>query len=133
MQIERSPRKANRKPAARRHVAVVHSLAEARAALVAGRAACLPVVLVSPPDAAAYLGVGYFWALVEAARAEFSQTRIEAVMDCGEAPGFALSALRMGFRTVVLRGDPRARARVAAIARALGARLLLRPPPGSPR
>lgn len=132
MQIKQSARKAVRcKPAARRHVAVVHSLAEARAALAAGRAAGLPVVLVSPPGAAAYIGVGYFWAVVEAARAEFSEISIEAVMDCGEAPGFALSALRTGFRTVVLRGDPRARARVAAIARGLGGRLLARPPPSS--
>ena len=120
MQVKRL----QRKPA--RHVAVVGSLPEARAALAeaAGRA----VVLVSPPNAAAYLGVGYFRALVEAARAEFPELSVEGVMDCGAAPGFALSALRTGFRTIVLRGDPRARARVAAIARAGGATLLTRPP-----
>lgn len=114
----------HRKPV--RRVAVVGSLAEARAVLVeAGRR---PVLLVSPPNAAAYLGVAYFQALVEAARGEFPGTAIEAVMDCGDKPGFALSALRAGFATVVLRGEPRARARVAAIARAMGARLLARPP-----
>lgn len=113
-----------RKPA--RRVAVVRSLVEARAVL--GAASGAPAVLVSPPDAAANLGVGFFWALVEAARAEFPGRDIEAAMDCGGAPGYALAALRMGFKTVVLRGDPRARARVAAIARASGARLLARPP-----
>lgn len=120
MQVKRL----QRKPA--RHVAVVGSLAEARAALAA--AAGRAVVLVSPPNAAAYLGVGFFWALVEAARGEFPGVSVEGVMDCGAAPGFALSALRMGFKTIVLRGDPPARARVAAIARATGARLLARPP-----
>ena len=109
-----------------RRVAIVGSLAEARAVLsgAAGR----PVVLVSPPGAAAYLGVGFFRALVDEARAEFPGAEIEAVMDCGDAPGFALSALRMGFAAIVLRGEPRARARVAAIARASGARLLKRAP-----
>jgi hypothetical protein len=105
-------------------VAIVRSLAEARAALAEGG----PVALVSPPGAAAYMGVGFFRALIEAARAEFPGVAIEAVIDCGDAAGFALSALRTGFKTVVLRGDPRARARVAAIAHSVGARVLARPP-----
>jgi hypothetical protein len=120
MQVKRLRRKADR------WVSIVGSLAEARAVLA--EAAGRPVVLVSPPNAAAYLGVGFFWALVEAARAEFPGVAIESVMDCGDASGFALSALRTGFKAVVLRGDPRARARVAAIARTTGARLLARPP-----
>ncbi len=117
-------KKVQRKPV--RRVAVVRSLAEVRALL--GDAPEGPVVLVSTPDAAATLGVGFFWALVEEARAAYPALRVDAVMDCGDAPGYALAALRMGFRTIVLRGDPRARARVAAIARAMGARLLARPP-----
>lgn len=120
MQVKRL----QRKPA--RRIAVVRSLAEARAVLA--EAPRGPIVLVSPPDAAASLGVGFCRALVEVARAEFPAIDIEAVMDCGDAPGHALAALRMGFKEVVLRGDPRARARVAAIARGMGARLLARPP-----
>jgi len=104
--------------------AVVHSLDEARVALAAARAARTRATLVSPPGAAAYLGVGYFAALIEAARAELPDVAFEGVMDCGDDPGFALSALRMGLKCVVLRGDTRARARVAAIARAMGARVL---------
>ena len=133
MQVMRTRRKSRRRdgraplrPAARDVAAVVHSLAEARAVLAG--AARGRVTLVSPPAAAAYLGVAFFRALVDAARAEFPGIAIEAVMDCGDAPGYALSALRMGFTTIVLRGDPRARARVAAIARAGGARILARAP-----
>jgi hypothetical protein len=132
MQIKKTRRKPVRsaralsKPAAAKQVAVVRSLAEARAVLAAASVA--KVVLVSPPGAAAYLGVGFFAALVDAARAEFPGIAIEAVMDCGEDPGWALSALRMGFKAIALRGDPRARARVAAIARAMGARVLVGPP-----
>ncbi len=130
MQIKRTrPKPLRRKRKGRRqHVAIVHSLAAARAAVEAGRQRGMPVVLVSPPGAAAYLGVGFFAALVEAVRAEFPDAAVEAVMDCGDDPGFALSALRMGFKTVVLRGNPRARARVAAIARVIGADLLRAPP-----
>ena len=120
MKVKRLQRRRNRR------VAVVGSLAEARAVLSA--AAGRPVVLVSPPRAASNLGVGFFWALIDAARAEYPGAAVEAVMDCGDAPGFALSALRMGFTTIVLGGDPRARARVAALARASGARLLARAP-----
>ena len=129
MQVKRSQRKPLRRKAARaRLVAVVQAIEEARAALRTARAAGMPVILVSPPGGAAYLGVGFFAALIEAARAEFPEVAVEAVMDCGEDPGWALSALRMGFKTVVLRGNPKARARVVAIARAMGARLLARAP-----
>ena len=106
----------------------MHSLEEARAALNAAAARGAAATLVSPPGAAAYLGVGFFWAVVEAARAEVPGVALEAVMDCGDDPGWALAALRTGFKSVVLGGNRRARARVAAIARAMGARLLLRPP-----
>jgi hypothetical protein len=111
-----------------RCVAVVGSLEEARAALAGARA---PVLFVSPPGSAASLGLGYFSALVEAMRAEFPQIAIDAVIDCGDEPGRALAALRMGFKIVALRGHPRARAAVAAIARALGARLLRHAPRAS--
>ena len=124
MSATRKPQSRN----ARRLVAAVHSLAEARAALRQGSDEGRPVTLVSPPDAAAYLGAGFFWALVEAARAEEPRVAVEAVMDCGDDPGWALAALRTGFKTVVLGGNVRARARVAAIARQLGARVLTERP-----
>lgn len=106
----------------------MHTLDEARAALGDARRRALSATLVSPPGAAAYLGVGFFWAVVEAARAEAPEVEVEAVMDCRDDPGWALAALRTGFKSVVLGGNRRARARVAAIARAMGARLLARPP-----
>jgi hypothetical protein len=131
MQIKKSRKKPLRRKAAKppRRVAVVQSLAEVRKALSAAKAdGVREAVLVSPPGAAAYMGVGYFAALADAARAEFPEIAVEAVMDCGRDPGWALSALRTGFTAVVLRGHPGARARVAAIARVMGARVLRDPP-----
>jgi hypothetical protein len=131
MQIKKTRRRAGKAGRRPPHVAVVSSLGEARAALTVARAGGIAAVLVSPPGAAAYLGVGFFAALIEAARAEFPDVAIEAAMDCGADPGHALAALRLGFKTVVLRGHPRARARVTAIAREMGARVLRIPPPRS--
>jgi hypothetical protein len=83
---------------------------------------------MSPPGAAATLGVGYFRALVDSAAKEHPRVAIEAVMDCGADPGYALSALRLGFKHVVLRADARAQARVVDIGRQLGARVTARAP-----
>jgi len=129
------PRRGSRRPPPRRTgkgfgrtCAVVGTLDEARAALRAAAARGVAATLVNPPGAAAYLGAGFLWAVVEAARAEVPGVAVEAVMDCGDDPGWALAALRTGFKSIVLGGNRRARARVAAIARAMGARLLARPP-----
>jgi hypothetical protein len=133
MQIKKSRNKPVRRKGKGRaratRAVVVHSLAAARAALAAAKAEGVrAVMLVSPPGAATYMGVGFFAALADAARAEFPEIAIEAAMDCGDDPGWALSALRMGFNAVVLRGNLRARARVAAIAREMGARVFRQAP-----
>ncbi len=94
-------------------VAIVGGLDEARAALAA--AAGAPVTLVSPPGAAAYLGAGYFRALVEAARAEAPEVEIVALLDCAGDSGSALAALRAGLG-VIFTGPEPAAARIADIA-----------------
>lgn len=127
MSARRNPPQRAPKRQIRRLCAVVRSLDEARTVLQSAQAAGAVATLVSPPNAAATLGLGFFWALVAAARSEAPGVAVEAVMDCGDDPGWALAALRTGFTSVVLRGDRRARARVAAIARAVGARILARP------
>jgi hypothetical protein len=120
------PRRTKRKVP--RLVMEAGDLDSARAAFRQARAGGAMLVLVSPPDAAAYLGAAYFWALVEAARAEAPGVVVETVMDCGDGPGWALGALRTGFKTIVLKGNASARARVSAIAKQLGARVLSQRP-----
>jgi hypothetical protein len=73
---------------------IVHTLPQARAALAASAESGLPVTLWSPPDAARSLGVGYCLTLAETAGAA------DFVLDCGDAPGLALAALRAGARRV---------------------------------
>jgi hypothetical protein len=99
---------------------VVHGLADARAALAAGRA----VTLLSAPGAALYAGCLWWRELVQASGHEGV-----ALLDCGAAPGRALEALRLGLRGIVLEVPPPAFAVVAELAAAQGALLLAAAPP----
>jgi hypothetical protein len=116
---------------------VAHTPNQARAALEAAEPR-RGVVLLSPPGAAGSMGAAWFLALVAQAReaAERAATPLPppfpphwAALDCGNAPGFALSALRAGARLLVL--DPAAPAfpAVSAAAEELGAELWTERPP----
>ncbi len=116
---------------------VAHTPNQARAALEAAEPR-RGVVLLSPPGAAGSMGAAWFLALVAQAReaAERAATPLPppfpphwAALDCGNAPGFALSALRAGARLLVL--DPAAPAfpAVTAAATGLGAEVWAERPP----
>lgn len=107
---------------------IVHDLAQARAAVAAAAALGAPVLLLSPPGAAAYLGAGYFKAMAQAARAGHPGARVVAVLDCGEAPGHALAALRAGVDAVCFRGAAETAARLADVAAQSGAGFHRKPP-----
>lgn len=100
---------------------VVHSLGQARAALVAAASLKRKVVLASGPGAGAYAGPAWFKSLVEQAKSACPGAEAEAALDCGEAAGAALAALRMGFKRVGFSGNAQARADLEDMARALGA------------
>jgi fructose/tagatose bisphosphate aldolase len=102
---------------------IVHSLAEARAALGAAAALGVPVTLMSAAGAGAYAGPRWFKALIEAACAEHPGVAVDAVLDCAEEAGTVMSALRAGITRVRFTGSPAMRDRLAAIAAATGAAL----------
>jgi fructose/tagatose bisphosphate aldolase len=95
---------------------IVHSPDHARAAVAAAAALHVPVTLVSAPGAGAYAGAAWFKALVAEATAAFPQAAVYAILDCGEAPGAVLAALRAGFRRVIFTGAEAARLRLVAFA-----------------
>lgn len=78
---------------------IVHGLEMAQTALAPG----YPVTLLSADGAGAYGGVGWWQALVGAARAAYPGTPAEDVLDCGDAAGRALEAIRAGQRLLILR------------------------------
>lgn len=107
---------------------VVHSAAEARAALAAAGPA--GVVLLSAPGAAAWLGPAVFLHLVAQAAAAHPAVPHRAVLDCGDAPGLALAAIRAGLPALVLDPALPAFAAVAAAGAEAGALVLpARPAP----
>ncbi len=108
---------------------IVHGLGMARLALQAGQACRRPVTLLSAEAAACYAGVGWWRALVAAARDAVPDCDAADILDCGDAPGRALEALRAGQKTLVLRADRRVWADIAWRAEACGAALLAAPPP----
>lgn len=108
---------------------VVHDLAQTEAALRAGTEANVTVILELPPNAGRYWGPAYFLAMIAAARNAVSDAVFDAILDCGDAPGLAIEALRQGVRAVRLDVRPDVAARVTDIAQQLGARVEAEPLP----
>ena len=109
-------------------VIVVRSLAEAEAALAAASALAAPVTLLSAEGAADSVGPLWFSELVAQARAAYPAAEVRAILDCGDSPGSAAAALRLGFETIRFGGRGRAAEALAAIADQYGATLLSRRP-----
>ena len=99
---------------------VVHGLPDALAALRQGR----PVTLLSAPGAASFAGVLWWRALVEAARRAGPDAGMTDVLDCADAPGRAMAALREGQRLLVLDARAPGFAAVRDAAATLGATVL---------
>ncbi|MFI4988238.1 MAG: hypothetical protein ACHQF3_12430 [Alphaproteobacteria bacterium] len=117
-----------RKTGAEPRAVVIHSLAEAKAALAAAAAKDVQVELWSAPGASAYAGAGWFKAVLEAAGQAVPAARFSAVLDCADLAGHALGAFRIGIRAVCFTGTAAVAAKLADIAGREGRRLLRRRP-----
>jgi hypothetical protein len=93
----------------------VHALEDVRRALAPG----LPVLLLSGADAGLYGGC--LWWLKLLLAAEFTGI---SLLDCGDAPGRALEAIRLGVPGVILGCEPDIYHAVAALAAAQGAMIM---------
>jgi hypothetical protein len=107
---------------------IVHSLGHAVAALRAAAACGRRVALLSAPAAGGYAGAGWFRALVDAAREAVPRARFSAFLDCGDAPGPVLAALRAEVAGAVFTGRSDVAWRLADIARQHGVHLVLERP-----
>jgi hypothetical protein len=103
---------------------LVRDWRQTEAALLAAREAGSSPTLVTPEDAAAFYGAGYLAALQERARREFPDVAFTLIVDCGDAPGYALACLRAGVKTISM--EPM-NDKIADIARQMGAELVRRP------
>jgi hypothetical protein len=100
---------------------IVHGLADARAAVAPGR----PVTLLSAPGAGLYAGCLWWRSLVEQVRRE----GVTDILDCADASGLALAALRAGVTRLVLWPRAPGWAEIAEIAETLGGCVLPEAPP----
>jgi hypothetical protein len=99
---------------------IIHGLPHARLALAQRR----PVTLLSAPGAALYAGCFWWQALIEAA-----ETDSPHFLDCADAPGRAVEALKLGLPGLILSCEEALFRAVASIAQAQGAVLLAAAPP----
>jgi hypothetical protein len=103
-------------------VIIIHSLAQAIAALNVAARAGRAIVLASAPDAGGYVGPGWFGALIAAAREAVPGARFSALLDCGDNVGAALAAIRLEIEGVVFIGRADVAGRLGDIARQHGVR-----------
>ncbi len=99
----------------------MHGIAHARAAAAAAATLGVAVRIRSAPGAAAYGGAGWFLEMIDIVRAEYPNARIEASLDCADAPGYAMAALRRGAEMIRFRGTKTAGEKIAQLADARGA------------
>jgi hypothetical protein len=107
---------------------LIHGFSDAVAALAKGA----PVTLLSAPGAALYAGCGWWRALVEAVRAAHPDVPCLDILDCADATGHALAALRIGLTRLVLWPEASGRDAVVAIAEAAGGFVLTVAPVAEP-
>src|ERR1700712_19352 len=103
---------------------IVHGLADAKAALAPG----LPVTLLSAPGAALFAGCLWWRQVVAGARAASPRTKVIDILDCADASGAAMGALRSGVCRLVLWPHAPGWDSVAAIAEQQGGFILPEPP-----
>ncbi len=106
---------------------IVNGLDDAITVLRAARGA--PVTLLSAPGAALFAGCLWWRAVVRQAREAVPGSDAVDVLDCADAGGLAVSALRMGQRAIVLLPAAPGHAAVVAIAADCGAMVLAAAPP----
>ncbi len=94
---------------------VIHSLDQARAALAAAAACDKEVTLASAPGAGLQAGPGWFKSVIEQACEAYPQVSVTAILDCGDQPGAAMAALRVGLNNLRFHGPVELREKLAGM------------------
>jgi hypothetical protein len=107
----------------------IETLTDALRALAANASAGQPVHLMFSWSSLRSVGIGYAMAIVAKARATYPQIACKSVLDAGEDPGLALSALKSGADMVRFSGAPQLARKLSQIALQLGVGLEILPAP----
>jgi len=99
-----------------RPAVIVHGISDAHSALAPG----LPVTLLSAPGAVLSGGCLWWREMIAYARAAHEKTDAMDILDCADASGLALGALRSGISRLVLWPEAPGWNAIAAIAESQG-------------
>ena len=119
--------KSTRKSVGRRRAVRVHGLGDAMRAGSIAHELGVAITLFSAADAVASIGPAWFRDIVRNLERAYPGLDVEAVLDCGDAAGYALAALRTGVKLIRFSGNPSAARKIEDIAGTYGARLVRRP------
>jgi hypothetical protein len=92
---------------------VIHSSAQALAALAAARTLNRSVILASTPGAALQTGPAWFRAVIDQATERYPDVAVTAILDCGDQPGAVMGALRVGLTHLRFAGPAETRTKLA--------------------
>jgi hypothetical protein len=107
---------------------LVLDLDQAHCAANAAASLDMPVALLSVRDCALTAGIGWFDAVVRAARRQAPGADLIGILDCGDRADLVQMAWRQGVDAAIYRGSDRVAERLAGIARRAGKLLLRRRP-----
>ncbi|MCW9034488.1 MAG: hypothetical protein OQJ97_09735 [Rhodospirillales bacterium] len=81
----------------------IYRLEHARAALKIAAEYQVPVILLSPLNGAQQMGAEVFQTIIDIAGKMNPKADYASVLDCGDEPGLALNALRLGIKAISIR------------------------------
>jgi hypothetical protein len=108
---------------------LARDLDEARAGVEAGVEAGAPVLILTPEDSAAALGILWSQELAAHLRREFPHADLIVAFDCGDRAALAHEALRAGAEAVCFTGPEEQAGGLAEVAASLGTSMLTARPP----
>jgi hypothetical protein len=106
---------------------IVHGWKHVAAVLEIARQQRRAVLLVTPVGASYSSGVGFWSAIQARIAALYADIDVRLAVDCDDAPGHVLAALRVGLKWLVFRGNDAARRRLLDIAGQSGAEMIAPP------
>jgi hypothetical protein len=108
---------------------IVDDLDQSRAAASAAVAMNTPILLLTPADSAATLGLHWSQELANRLRREYPQADLLVAFDCGDRAALAHEALRAGAEAICFIGPENETRALAEVAASLGRVLIASPPP----
>ncbi len=107
---------------------LVLDLDGARCAASAAASLDVPIALLSVREAALTAGIGWFDAVMRAARAHAPAADLIGILDCGDRADLVQMAWRQGIEVAIYRGSPQVSKRLDGISRRARKVLLRRRP-----